>query len=53
MRESIARLSRSGMPREIAVCVCRTFARRGDWQGLEEYVYSVEEETKERDDDEW
>ena len=46
MREYIIRLIDCGMPRDVAVCVCRIFARRNDYCGLEEYVYSVEEETK-------
>ena len=50
MREYIVRLIKCGMPREIALCVCRSFAKRRDWYGLEQYVYSVEQETKEREE---
>ena len=53
MRDYIARLVKCGMPRDIAVCICRSYARKGDWHGLYQYVYSVEEEVKERDDGQW
>ena len=53
MREWIARILRCGMPRDVAVCICGQYAKRKDWLGLENYVYSVEEETRERDDDAW
>lgn len=53
MREYIARLIRCGIPREIAVCVCQSYGKRKDWYGLEQYIYSVEQETKEREDDDW
>ena len=53
MREYVARLIKCGMPRDIALCVCRSFVKKGDWRGLHQYVYEVEEEVKEREDDEW
>lgn len=52
MREYVARLIRSGMPRDIALCICRNYVKRKDWEGLEEYVYSVEMEAIEREEDE-
>ncbi len=53
MRECIARLIKCGMPRDVALAICRSYARRRDWYGMEQYVYSVEQETKEREDEEW
>ena len=53
MREYIARLIKTGMPRDIAVCVARSYARDKDMYGLEQYVISVEEETKYREENEW
>ena len=44
MREYIARLIKSGMDRDVAVCVCSTYAKRKDFDGLKEYVEAVEEE---------
>ena len=53
MRDYIARLIRCGMPRDIAVCICRSYAKNNDWKGLYDYVYSVEMEVKEREEEEW
>jgi len=53
MRDCIARLIKCGMPREIALCVCKTFARANDFIGMERYVESVEEETRYREWQEW
>ena len=53
MRECIARLIDCGMPREVAVCVCRTYARRNDFIGMKQYVESIEEEIKYREWEEW
>ena len=53
MREYIARLIRCGMPREVAVCVCRQFFRRKEYKELDYYVDAVEKENKQREDDEW
>ena len=53
MRDYIARLIRCGMPRDIAVCVCHSYAKKNDWYGLHQYVYSVEQEVAERDEEEW
>ena len=53
MREYIARLIDCGMPRDVAIAACRSFAREGDWYGVKQYVNFVEEETKEGDDEEW
>lgn len=53
MRECIARLIKCGMPRDVAVAVCRSFARDADWHGMEQYVDFVEEETRFREDEEW
>lgn len=43
MREYVARLIRAGMPRSVAVSVCRQFARRGE-EALASYVSAVEDE---------
>lgn len=43
MREMIARLIDCGMPREVAVCVCRHFGN--DMEKLACYVSEVEQET--------
>lgn len=53
MKDYVARLVKCGMPRDIALCICRNYSKKNDWYGLEQYVYSVEMETKERDDEEW
>ena len=53
MKECIARLINCGMPREVAVCVCRTYARGNDFKGMEQYVESVEKETEYREWAEW
>ena len=50
MREYIARLIRCGMPREVAVCVCKQYFLRKQFYELDQYVYSVEQETKEREE---
>lgn len=50
MHEYIARLIRCGMPREVAVCVCKQYFRRKQLWELDQYVYSVEQETKEREE---
>ena len=44
MREYIARLIRTGMPRKIAVSVCKEIKRTQGERALAEYVDSVEEE---------
>lgn len=44
MKEYIARLIRTGMPRKIAVCVCSDFNRRGKFIELAQYVEAVERE---------
>lgn len=41
MRQYIARLIATGMPRKIAVCMCRYFRSRSE---LEKYVEGVEAE---------
>ena len=53
MRHYIARLVKCGIPRDIAVCVCKSFAWEKDWKGMERYVEAVEEESKYREDEEW
>lgn len=52
MHDAIKRLIRCGMPTDIAVCICRNYAKNKDWYGLEQYVYSVEEEAKYREEEE-
>lgn len=44
----IARLIDAGMPREVAVAVCRNFVRHGTMYELERYVESVEAENREQ-----
>lgn len=44
MREYIARLIDAGMPRQVAVCVCNDFKRRGMMRDLALYVDAVEAE---------
>lgn len=44
MNKLIARLIDCGMPREVAVAVCRNFKRHATMYELERYVESVEEE---------
>ena len=53
MKDYIARLIKCGMPRDVAVCIVRQYAKRNDWINLESYVYSVEEETKYREEEPW
>ena len=53
MREYMTRLIKCGMPREVAYCVCRIFIREKGYSGLEQYVFEVEEEMREREVDEW
>ena len=53
MRDCIARLIKCGMPREVAVCICKTFARSNDFLGMLRYVDSIEEETKYKEWEEW
>ena len=45
MNKLIARLINAGMPREIAVFMCRKF--KGDQHGFELYVESIEEQERE------
>lgn len=47
MNKLIARLIDCGMPREIALAVCRSFKRHSTMYELERYVESVEEECRE------
>ena len=47
MNKLIARLIDTGMPREVAVAVCREFVRHGTMYELERYVESVEAECRE------
>lgn len=47
MNRLIARLIDCGMPREVALSICRSFLRDGDAAGFESYVESVEEECRE------
>lgn len=44
MQEMVARLIACGVPREVAVCVCKHFKRRGDLE-LVRYVEAVEDES--------
>ena len=44
MREYIARLIRTGMPRKVAVSVCRQIKRKSGEKALAQYVEAVEEE---------
>lgn len=53
MRDCIARLIKCGMPRDVAVCICKTFVRDGNLFELERYVESIEEETKYKEWEEW
>lgn len=53
MKDYITRLIDCGMPRDIAVCIVRQYAKRNDWVNLEAYVYSVEEETKYKEEEQW
>lgn len=53
MRECIARLIKCGMPRDIAVCICKLYAIKDDWHGMQKYVEAIEEETKYREEEEW
>ena len=50
MNKLIARLIDCGMPRDIAVAVCRNFKRHATMWELERYVESVEQETKEQEE---
>ena len=47
MNKLIARLIDAGMPREVAIAVCRDFVRHATMYELERYVESVEEESRE------
>lgn len=42
MREYVARLIDCGIPRQVAVCVCNDFKRRGKLSQLNHYVKEVE-----------
>ena len=53
MREYVARLIKCGMPRDVALCICRSFARDYDYISLEHYIDSVEEEIKYKEADEF
>lgn len=50
MREYVARLIDCGIPRQVAVCVCQDFKRRGSLISLGQYVDAVEEECRRNDD---
>ena len=45
MNKLIARLIRAGMPRDIAVFMCRKY--KGDQHGFELYVESIENQERE------
>ena len=47
MNVLIARLIKTGMPREVALAVYRGFRRNGTLYDFERYVESVEEECRE------
>ena len=53
MKDCIARLIKCGMPRDVAVCICKTFMRDNNLYALQQYVESVEEETKYKEWEEW
>ena len=46
MHDYISRLIACGMPRTVALCVCRDYKRRGDLPGLALYVEAVEDESR-------
>lgn len=46
MNKLIARLIRCGMPRDVAVAVCRSFMKNSNLFELERYVEGVEEESR-------
>ena len=48
MNKLIARLIDTGMPRDVAVSVCRMFLRDSNLFEFERYVIGVEEETREQ-----
>lgn len=47
MNKLIARLIDTGMPRDVALAVYRSFKRFNDMWGFERYVESVEQEIRE------
>jgi hypothetical protein len=47
MRQYVSRLIKAGMPRIVAVSVCRQFLRLKGEDALAEYVAAVEEENGE------
>ena len=47
MNKLIARLIDTGMPRDVALAVYRSFKRLNDMYGFERYVESVEQEIRE------
>lgn len=47
MNKLIARLIRCGMPRDVALAVCRSFQRNSNMFEFERYVEGVEEECRE------
>jgi hypothetical protein len=48
MNKLIARLIDTGMPRDVAVSVCKSFLRDSNMFELERYVEGVEEECREQ-----
>lgn len=48
MNKLIARLIKTGMPRDVAVAVCRSFMRNSNLFEFERYVEGVEEECREQ-----
>ena len=50
MNTLIARLIKTGMPRDVAVAVYRSFKRNSSLFEFERYVEGVEEECREDDD---
>ena len=48
MNKLIARLIKCGMPRDVALAVCRSFKRNSNMFEFERYVEGVEEECREQ-----
>ena len=48
MNKLIARLIKCGMPRDVALAVCRSFKQSSNLYEFERYVESVEEECREQ-----
>jgi hypothetical protein len=51
MNKLIARLIDTGMPRNVAVSVCKSFLKNSNMFELERYVEGVEEECREQLED--